>query len=123
MPMDHLTNTDKFLLSEFKKILRFKKEGEILNLDESFPHKFDFQIHRLGDILTSTNRTIPPNRWSYHRIIFVKQGMGEFITGIYKFKAIQNTLIVIPAKITTSSRNWSADADAYVILFNADFFS
>jgi AraC family transcriptional regulator, transcriptional activator of pobA len=120
--MDHLTNEDRFLLSEFKKIIRLNKEEDILNLDESFTHKFDFQIHRLADILTNTNRSIPPNRWSYHRIILVKQGAGEFITGIYRFKATRNTLVVIPSKVTTSSSNWTVEADGYVVLFNADYF-
>ena len=120
--MDHLTNEDRFLLSEFKKLLRLNTQEEILNLDESFTHKFDFQIQRLEDVLRNTDRTIPPNRWSYHRIVFVKSGSGEFITGIYKHKAEKNTLVVIPARVTTSSKNWSMDAEAYVVLFNADFF-
>jgi AraC family transcriptional regulator, transcriptional activator of pobA len=120
--MYHLTHEDRFLLSEFRKALRLNATEDIVNLDDSFTHKFNFQVHRIEDVLTDTNRTIPPNRWSYHRIGFLKQGACEFITGIHKFRAAKNTLVVIPARVTTSSKNWTPDTEAYVALFNIDFF-
>src|SRR6185503_1058029 len=47
---------------------------------------------------------------------------GEFTTGIFKYKASKNTLVVIPARVITSSRNWSLDLEGYMLLFNMDFF-
>ena len=113
---------DEFLLSEFKKLLGRKADENIIDFDNSFVHKFDLQVHRFEDVLRDTNKIIPPNRWSYHRIGLIKKGSGEFITGIYKFKAIKNTLIVIPTRVITSSKNWTLDVEGYIALFNVDFF-
>src|SRR6185295_5406880 len=43
-------------------------------------------------------------------------------TGIYKFKASENTLVVIPSRVITSSKDWTEDSKGYVVLFNLDFF-
>lgn len=113
---------DEFLLNEFKKLLEKKPDENIIDFDDRFIHKFDLQVHRFEDVLINTNRTIPPNRWSYHRIGLLKNGSGEFTTGIYKFKAIKNTLVVIPARVITSSKNWTLDMEGYITIFNMDFF-
>lgn len=113
---------DKLILSEFKKVLRKNAREKMVDFDEQFGYRFDFQVQRLEDVFRDTNRSIPPNKWSYHRIGLVKKGSGEFNTGIHQFKAIKNTLVVIPARILTSSRNWSLDLEGYIVLFNLDFF-
>jgi len=113
---------DNVILSEIKKAIRKFANADVVDLDDHFNHKFEFQVFRFEDLLRNTNRSIPPNKWSYYRIGLVKKGSGEFITGIHKFKATKNTLVVIPARIITSSRNWSLDLEGYVILFNIDFF-
>jgi len=112
--------TDKLLLSEFKKSLLRKEH--VIDLDDTFTHKFDFVIQRFEDVLKTTGSSIPPNRWSYYRIGLLKTGAGEFITGIHKFKTQKNTLIVIPSRIITSSKNWTPDTIGYIVLFNIDFF-
>lgn len=60
--------------------------------------------------------------WSYFRIVLLTRGSGDFITGIYNFKAVKNTLIVFPSCIITSSKNWKKDTEGYILLFNMDFF-
>ncbi|MGH2646628.1 MAG: helix-turn-helix domain-containing protein, partial [Ginsengibacter sp.] len=94
----------------------------VVDLDNKFNIRFDFEIQRIEDILKFTGPTIPPNRWSYFRILLVNQGSGDFITGIYKFKAPKNTLVVFPSRIITSSKNWVEDTEGYIVLFNIDFF-
>jgi AraC-like DNA-binding protein len=113
---------DNLILSEIKKAIRKFANEDIVDLDDHFNHKFEFQVFRFEDLLSNTSRNIPPNKWSYYRIGFVKKGSGEFITGIRKYKATKNALVVIPARVITSSRNWSLDLEGYVILFNMDFF-
>ncbi|MEP6628210.1 MAG: AraC family transcriptional regulator [Ginsengibacter sp.] len=113
---------DLFLLSEFKKTLRRNAKSNFVDFDTQFRHKFDFYIERFEDVLENTNRTIPPNRWSYHRIVLIKEGHGDFITGIYKFRANKNTLVVIPSSVITSSKNWTTDMKGFVMLFNINFF-
>ena len=113
---------DKLILSEFKKAFQRNVNDNVIDFDERFNYKFDLQIHRFEDVLRDTNRTIPPNRWSYYRIALLKKGSGDFITGIHKFTATKNTLVVIPARVITSSKNWTPDTEGYVVLFNIDFF-
>ncbi len=113
---------DNLILSEIKKAIRKNNKGTVIDLDESFSQKFDFLVQRFEDILRDTNRTIPPNKWSYYRIGLVKKGSGDFTTGIYKFTATKNTLVVIPSRVITSSKNWTLDLEGYIILFNINFF-
>ncbi len=113
---------DNLILNEIKKAIRKFANADIVDMDHYFDHKFEFQVFRFEDLLKDTSRSIPPNRWSYHRIGLIKQGTGEFTTGIYKYKASKNTLVVIPSRVITSSRNWSLDMKGYIVLFNMDFF-
>lgn len=117
MPTD-----DEYLLNEFKKTLRRNARENVVDLDDGFGHKFEFTLQRFEDILRDTNRSVPPNRWSYHRIGLTTKGGGEFITGIYNFKARKNTLIVVPPRVITSSKNWTLDTEGYFAVFNMNFF-
>ncbi len=113
---------DEFLLNEFQKAFQRRPGESFIDFDKRFTYKFDLQVHRFEDVMRGTNRTVPPNRWAYHRIALIKKGSGEFTTAVYKFKAVKNTLIVMPARLITSSKNWSMDMEGYVMVFNMDFF-
>ena len=113
---------DNLILSEIKKAIRKFADEDIVDLDDHFNHKFECRVFRFEDVLRNTSRNIPPNKWSYYRIGLIKKGSGNFLTGIHKFQARKNTLVVIPARIITSSRNWSIDMEGYFLLFNMDFF-
>lgn len=115
-------NDDEYRISEFKKALRQYSEEGVVDLDKNYPFKFNFQIHRYEDVLRNSRMSAPPNRWSFHRLCFLKQGEGDMISGIYKFKAIKNTFFVIPSRVISSSTNWTSDTKGYVLLFNVDFF-
>ena len=113
---------DNLILSELKKALRKFLHESFVDLDDHFIHKFQCELFRFEDLLRDTSRNIPPNKWSYYRIGLIKKGSGEFSTGIHKFKATKNTLVIIPAHVISSSKNWSLDLEAYILLFNMDFF-
>jgi AraC family transcriptional regulator, transcriptional activator of pobA len=115
-------NNDKKLLREFKEALQKSAKDYVLNLDEKFMIKFDFEVQRFEDVLKYTNGSIPPNRWSYHRLALLKKGSGDLITGIYKFRAEKNTLIATPSRVITSSKNWDPGSGGYIVLFKMDFF-
>lgn len=114
---------DQYLLSEFKKMLKRNGVEPFLDFDTKFNHHFSVVSVRYEDVLDDTKRILPPNRWSYYRIILITQGAGDFITGIYKYRATANTLIFIPQHIITTSFNWTDDAKGYIVLFNLDLFS
>ena len=114
---------DQYLLSEFKKMLKRNGLEQILDFDAKFNHEFSVVSVRYEDALQDTKRAFPPNRWSYYRIILITQGEGDFITGIYKYRAKANTLIFIPSHVITTSYNWTDDAKGYIVLFNMDLFN
>jgi AraC-like DNA-binding protein len=120
--VNNLRPEDEILLQEFRRAIRVNADQHVVDLDSKFTRKFDYQIQRIEHIFADTKRAVPPNRWSYYRIGFFQQGDAEFLTGIYKFKAGKNTLIVMPPRVITSSKNWSLDAKGYIILFNLNFF-
>ena len=113
---------DNLLLSEFKKAIQRISTTDVVELDNKFNIPFNFEIQRLEEAFKITGPTIPPNRWSYFRFVLVTRGSGDFITGIYNFKAPKNTLVVFPSRIITSSKNWKKDSEGYILLFNIDFF-
>jgi AraC family transcriptional regulator, transcriptional activator of pobA len=110
------------MLQEFRRAIRVNADQQVVDLDSKFTHKFNYQIQRIEHIFADTKRAIPPNRWSYYRIGLLQQGSVDFLTGIYKFKAGKDTLVVMPSRIITSSKNWSLDVKGYIILFNLNFF-
>jgi AraC-like DNA-binding protein len=116
MPDDNLT------LSELKKALRKFLNASLVDMDDHFIHNFQCEVIRLEDLLRDTSRHIPPHKWSYYRIGLMKKGSGEFLIGIHKFKATKNTFVTVPARVISSSNSWSSDLEAYILLFNLDFF-
>lgn len=114
---------DQYLLSEFKKMLKRTGSEQILDFDTKFHHEFSIVSVRYEDLLQDSRRVIPPNRWSYYRIVLITEGKGDFITGIYKYTATPNTLIFIPPHLITTSYNWTEDSKGYVVLFNMDLFN
>ncbi len=111
---------DTLLLSEFKKALKKNRSAPYSNLDDSFQEEFDFFIKRYEEILAVTGTHIPPNKWSYHRIGLLLKGEALYTCGIYRFTAKKNTLIIIPARMITTS-DWTDHCTGYHLLFKLDF--
>ena len=111
---------DDLLLSEFIKVLRQNASEPYSNLDDNFTQKFDFFAKRYEDIMKVTGTHIPPHKWSYHRIGLLTKGEASYTCGIYRFTAKKNTLLVIPARVITTS-TWTPDGCGYNMLFNPDF--
>jgi AraC family transcriptional regulator, transcriptional activator of pobA len=115
-------NRDEFLLSEFKKALLRNASNPVINLDEKFPHKIDLFVQVYETIIETVGDHIRPHKWSHYRIGLIKEGSADYTCGIYKFKAKENTLLIIPPRVVNSSANWSLDSKGYFLLFNLDFF-
>lgn len=115
-------NEDDFLLSEFKKALLRNALNPVINLDEKFPHKIDLFVQVYETIIEKVGDRVPPHKWSHYRMGLVKEGSADYTCGIYKFKAKENTLLIIPPHVVNSSTNWSPGSKGYFLLFNLDFF-
>ena len=110
----------KRILSEFQKAIDFYVKSQVVDLDENFNEKFEVHALQLEKVYR-INKRVPPNRWSFNRIGIIMQGSGEFHTGTYRFPARKNTLVIVPARLMTSSRNWSDDVKGMLALFNLQF--
>jgi AraC family transcriptional activator of pobA len=113
---------DDFLLSEFKKVLLKNVSVPVIDLDEQFPYKLALfaQVHEI--LIDKIGNQIPPHRWSYYRVGLITKGGADYTVGIYKFKAYENTLVLIPPRVVTSSSNWAEDTKGFFVLFNLEFF-
>jgi AraC family transcriptional regulator, transcriptional activator of pobA len=110
----------KRILSEFRKAIKFYTRSDVVDLDNNFNEKFDFLALRLEDVFR-VNKSVPPNRWSFHRIGMITAGTGEFQTSLYKIPAKRHTLVIVPARVLTSSSKWSDDVQGLIVLFNPQF--
>ena len=108
--MSRSIDHDLYLLSEFKKALRRYADEPVLNLDEKFPHKFELFVQAHEMIIDKIGERIPPNKWSYYRLGLVTQGWAEYVSGIYRFRAEKNTLVIIPPRVINSSE-WCPERD------------
>ena len=115
-------NNDDLLLSEFKKVLLRNAFHPVINLDEKFPHKIDLFAQAYEIIIDKVGDYIPPHKWSHYRIGLLTDGSADYTCGMYKFKAKENTLLVIPPRVVTASSNWAPESKGYFLLFNLDFF-
>lgn len=111
---------DQYLIREFKRILK-RNAGEVyVNLDDKFTEQFNFFVQTAEAVLKETGNSIAPNRWSYHRLLLITEGAADYICGIYKFRAVKNSLVIIPARAITCSE-WLPGTKGFITLFNADF--
>jgi hypothetical protein len=106
----------KRIISEFRKATNVNSTSQVVDLDSKYFEKFDFLALRLEDVY-HLSRTVRSNRWSFHRIGLITNGTGEFQTGIYKIPARKNTLVIVPARMITSSKRWSSDVKGLLLLF------
>jgi AraC family transcriptional regulator, transcriptional activator of pobA len=118
-PLSLMPDT-KRILSEFRKAINSQAKSQVVDLDLAFFEKFEVVALRLQDVFR-INTSVPPNKWSFHRIGIITQGTGEFQTGLYKIPAKKNTLVVVPARVMTASRKWTPDVEGLLLLFNSNF--
>jgi AraC family transcriptional regulator, transcriptional activator of pobA len=107
----------KRIISEFRKATNVDSGSQVVDLDSKYFERFDFLALRLEDVYR-LSRTVRSNRWSFHRIGLITSGTGEFQTGIYKIPARKNTLVIVPARMITSSKGWSSDVKGLLLLFS-----
>src|SRR5256885_2013813 len=115
------SHRDDLLLREFKKALWTHNNEPYSNLDDKFNQKFDLIVTRYEDVIKVAGTNIPPHKWSYHRIGLLTNGEASYTCGMYRFRAKKNTLLIMPARMITTSE-WTTNGCGYTTLFNADFF-
>ena len=115
-------NEDEIIIKDYREVFRKYAKDGVIDLDSRLKHKFNFQVHRLESYVREMQGLIPPNRQSQFYIILVKKGAGEKTIGHFSFPLHKNMLMVIPKRVTHSSKYWSLDCCGYFTSFNIEFF-
>ena len=115
-------DNDALIIKEYREAFKKYAKDGIIDMDNRLKHKFNFQIHRLEDFLQELKGVIPPYRQSQYFIGLVKHGTGEKTVGCFHFPICDRTLIIVPKRLSQSSRYWSTDCSGYYLSFNLEFF-
>jgi AraC family transcriptional activator of pobA len=110
------------IINEYRDAFHKYAKSGIIDMDVYLKHSFSFQIHRLEDIVTAWDGTIPAYRQSQFLITLVKKGTGEETVGHFSFPIQANTLLVVPQRIPHSSQYSSLDCSGFMLSFDIDFF-
>jgi len=100
---------------------RYAKDG-VIDMDHRLKHRFNFQIHRLEDLIRELSGVIPPYRQSQFFITLIKNGAGEKTIGRFVFPIVRDLLFIVPKGVAHSSKYWSRDVSGYFVSFNIEFF-
>ncbi|HXB06739.1 MAG TPA: AraC family transcriptional regulator [Puia sp.] len=108
----------KEYLNAFRK---YAKDG-IVDMDVCRKHRFNFQIHRLEEIVSAWEGIIPAHRQSQFLITLIKKGTGEKTIGHFNFPIQKNILFVVPPRVPHSSKYRSLDCSGFMLSFDMAFF-
>src|SRR5579863_1032254 len=111
--MKYSDNT--IIIKEYRDAFRKYANRGIIDMDHYLKHGFNFQIHRLENVVEAWQGVIPAYRQSQFFITLIKKGKGEKTIGLYSFPIKRNTLFVIPQKVTQSSKYRSLDCSGFML--------
>src|SRR5258708_34755464 len=95
---------DAIILNEYREaFLKYAKDG-VIDMDNRLRYKFIFQVHRLENVVRELEGIVPPSRQSQFFVTLVKEGTGEKVIGHFTFPIQKNTLMIIPKRMTHSSK-------------------
>jgi len=114
-------NNGDSILQQYKDAFSKYTKDEIIDLDKRLKYAFNFQIHRIENVVKELNGFIPPNRQSQYFVSLIKKGSGQRSIGNYTFPIEKNTLLCIPKRVMHSC-HYRQDCSGYMLSFNLDFF-
>jgi len=110
------------IIEEYRDAFRKYANHGIIDMDDYLKHSFNFQIHRLEQVIEAWDGVIPPYRQSQFFITLIKTGRGEKTIGHFSFPIQKNTLLIIPQNLAQSSKYRSLNCSGFMLSFDAGFF-
>jgi AraC-like DNA-binding protein len=80
-----------------------------------------FRMYRTETSLRVLGAELPPNRFNFYFINFVRTGEADKTIGLTKFHVQPNTLWFVPPGQVHSSQNWTPNTTGFYAGFSADF--
>jgi AraC-like DNA-binding protein len=110
------------IIKEYREAFRKYANRGIIDMDDHLQHRFNFQIHRLEQVIRAWKGVIPAYRQSQFFITLIKRGRGEKTIGHFSFPIRKNTLLIIPQNVAQSSKYSSLDCSGFMLSFDVGFF-
>ncbi len=113
---------EEAIIQDYREAFRKYAKDGIIDLDKRLTHKFNFQVHRLENIIREFEGIVPPHRFSHFYISFIKKGCGDKTVGHFTFPIQPNMLFIVPKRAINGSKYWPINCAGYVLSFNLEFF-
>jgi AraC family transcriptional activator of pobA len=113
---------DDFLLEKYRQVYEKYLNDGIIDIDKRMKHRFSFQVYTLETAIPRLKGMVPPSRQMHYWIVLLKKGIGEKSIGMHTFPLKDNTLFIVPKRVTHSSTYFSLDCSGYIVVFSIDFF-
>jgi AraC family transcriptional activator of pobA len=110
------------IIKEYRKAFRKYANNGIIDMDDYLEHSFNFQVHRLEQVVEAWDGVIPAYRQSQFFITLIKKGKGVKTIGHFSFPIQKNTLLIIPQRVAQSSQYHSLDCAGFMLSFDPEFF-
>lgn len=110
------------IINEYHDAFHKYANKGIIDMDVYLKHTFNFQIHRLEEVVSAWGGIIPAFRQSQFFITLIKKGKGVQTIGHFSFPIQKNTLYVVPQRVPHSSKFRSHDCSGYLLSFDIGFF-
>lgn len=110
------------IINEYRDAFSKYADNGIIDMDTYLNHTFSFQIHRLEEIVSAWEGTVPAYRQSQFLIALIKKGTGRKTIGHFSFAIQKNTLFVVPQRVPHSAKYSSLDCSGFMLSFDKGFF-
>lgn len=112
----------KELIKHYAKALNNKYESIPIDLSQKVKINFNFQIHKINDLVREFNGNMPPNKFPHHVLAIISKGKGQKQISSIKFNIEKNMIFYIGKDSIHSSYDWLLDTEGYMLSFSDSFF-
>ena len=110
------------IIPQYGNALRKGSTNSIVDFSESVKIDFNFQLHRIGDMITEFNGEMAPNRIPHYIIAIITEGSGIKNIGSYSFEIEAGIAMIFPKNVIHSSQNWALNTKGFMLTFNEALF-
>lgn len=114
---------DQYLIRDYGLALRDPSLSQVVDLSKKVDINFNFQIHKINDLVKEFNGNMPPNKFPQHVLAIIGKGEGQKQIGSIKFDIGENVAFYIGKNSVHSSSGWALGTEGYMLTFSDNFFN
>jgi AraC family transcriptional regulator, transcriptional activator of pobA len=112
---------DANIIREYRTAFRRLTGSGVIDMDKHLRRHFNFQIHRLEEMIPALEGRIPLNRQSQFFLNLITRGAGEKTIGSVNFPIRRDSLFAIPRRMINASVYRTVNCSGYFLGFNLEF--